>query len=342
MAKVSVVIPSYNHAAFIADAVNSVLVQTEGDLELIVVDDGSDDNSLEILAGFSDPRLSVLTQANSGAHAAINRGLGQASSGFIAILNSDDVYHPRRLEALLDQLARSPQSGVIGSYVEVIDSSGRPLDIKRGYENLEPWALERPSLSFRADADPRGALLTENYWATTSNFVFRRELVDWLGGFRPLRYAHDWDFLLRVLPDHTPALLPEPLLKYRVHPKNTIREDRAAMILEICWCLAVHLPRLAPELFPEGDPSLVEKLLYSIYNYGFDRVLAVMMVEGITDHETLALDLLRRESPRRGRYIAYIEDQLERQRAGRAREVTRPWRAVVRQIARLLPSGSQR
>ena len=100
MPLVSVVIPSFNHARFIGSAVRSVLGQSLSDLELIVVDDGSTDNSLEILGGFSDPRLKVYPQANAGAHAAINRGLELASGVYLSILNSDDLYHRERLENL--------------------------------------------------------------------------------------------------------------------------------------------------------------------------------------------------------------------------------------------------
>ena len=97
MADVSVVIPSYNHAAYIREAVDSVLSQSLSDLELIVVDDGSQDESLDILAGYSDRRFHLYTQLNQGAHAAINRGLHAAAGDYLAILNSDDAYHPQRL-----------------------------------------------------------------------------------------------------------------------------------------------------------------------------------------------------------------------------------------------------
>ena len=107
MPKISVIIPSYNHAAYIGEAVHSVLTQSEGDLDLIVVDDGSTDSSLKVLERFTDHRLRVIAQTNQGAHAAINRGLQAASGNYLAILNSDDVYHPQRLEKLTGLLKNS-------------------------------------------------------------------------------------------------------------------------------------------------------------------------------------------------------------------------------------------
>ncbi len=98
MPEISVVIPSYNHSSYIDKAVASVLNQTFDDLELIIVDDGSTDNTLEVLEAYSDPRLKIFSQENQGAHAAINRALELAEGKLLAVLNSDDFYHPERLE----------------------------------------------------------------------------------------------------------------------------------------------------------------------------------------------------------------------------------------------------
>jgi glycosyltransferase involved in cell wall biosynthesis len=232
--EISVVIPSYNHAAYIAEAVNSVLFQTLSDLELIVVDDGSTDASLDVLAKFSDPRFRIITQSNQGAHAAINRGLHAASGEYLAILNSDDAYHPQRLEKTVGALKANSQLGLVGSYIQIVDSQGKALGIKHGYQDCPPWSLEFAERSFRAGDNLRATLLTENYLATTSNFVFSRAWHERVGEFRPLRYTHDWDFALRLTRIAQLKLLAEPLVRYRIHAANTIRENRAAMVFEIC------------------------------------------------------------------------------------------------------------
>ena len=312
MPLVSVVIPSYNHARYIAAAVESVLNQTERDLELIVVDDGSKDNSLEILSTFSDPRLKIYPQENQGAHAAINRGLEQATGHYLAILNSDDLYFPIRLQKLIGILGQHPETGLVGSYIQVIDSEGIPLGVKHGYHDLEPWPLENRARSFRAGEDLRVVLLTENYWSTTSNYLFSRSWFEKVGPFQPLRYAHDWDFALRLAAQSRLLLLPEPLLSYRVHATNTIKENQAAMIFEICWILAVHLPRAAKtDWFQSIDPNYrFDQLLNSIHVFGCERILSLMLLQSLSERPDLASDLLHPDNPLRAAYLEYIQNQL--------------------------------
>jgi glycosyltransferase involved in cell wall biosynthesis len=318
MPKTSVIMPAFNHAAFIAEAVESVFSQTEKDLELIVVDDGSTDNTLEILSKYRDRRLKVISQSNQGAHSAINHGLDEAAGDFFSILNSDDIYHPHRLEKAIARLEKNPQLSLIGSYIQIIDANKRDLGIKHGYFDCSPWLLEAPELSFRAGSDLRAALLTENYLSTTSNYVFTPKVLDEAGRFRPLRYTHDWDFALRVARHGQIALIQEPLLSYRVHPGNTIRENQAAMIFEICWCLAVNLPfHIADTAFFNERPLdiRIDQLIHSIYVFGADRVLSLMLLQRLDEDLDEAMRLLESDNPVRKRYLRFIEGELRKQRA---------------------------
>jgi glycosyltransferase involved in cell wall biosynthesis len=312
MPKVSVIIPSYNHAHYIARSVESVLTQTLGDLELIVVDDGSTDNSRDVLHSLHDSRLRVLEQTNQGAHAAINRGLAEAKGEFLAILNSDDEYRPERLTKLIPVLAANPNIGLAASYIEVIDQNGKVSGTKEGYKNLEPWPLEPGVQSFRNGADLRAALLTENYLATTSNYVFSHTWLDLVGGFRPLRFVHDWDFALRIAAQGELFLYPEPLMRYRVHATNTIRQNQAAMIFEICWILAVHLPRHVsdPWFKLSEDPTQLGRLYHSIYTFGCDRVLSIMLLQRLSEDSSLAEALLQPDHPQRATYLDLIGKRL--------------------------------
>ena len=316
MTRISVIIPSYNHAAFIREAVDSVLKQSETDLELIVVDDGSTDKSMEILSTFLDRRIKVIQQENRGAHSAINRGLNEATGIFLAILNSDDSYHPQRLEKTIGALEQNKDAGLVGSYIQIIDTKNRTLGIKHGYRDCEPWLLEAPQRSFRGGSDLRAALLTENYWSTTSNFVFPRRWFEKVGEFRPLRFTHDWDFALRMARVADLILLPEPLVNYRMHETNTIREDQAAMIFEICWCLAMHLPYyIADTKFFEKLPpeARVEQLLHSIYVFGCERLLSVMLLQRLPENPMFAIQLLDPENPVRIEYLSFIKERLDSQ-----------------------------
>lgn len=312
--RMSVVIPAYNHGRFVGEAVSSVLGQTMADLELIVVDDGSTDDTLAVVESIRDPRLRVIAQPNGGTHAAINTGLRAASAPLLAILNSDDAYEPERLAQTVAVLEREPDVALVGSHIQVIDAAGTPIAVKHGWTDLEPWPLAAPERSFRADSDPRAALLTENYWSTSSNFVFRRAHLEQIGAVRPLRYVHDWDLALRLALVGRLVLLQRPLLRYRVHERNTIRENQAAMIFEICWTLAVHLPQhLATPWFAGLDPGVgVERLLYSIHTLDCDRVLAVLLANRVADDRGAALAWLAPGDTRRAACLEFIAGRVGR------------------------------
>lgn len=329
MALVSVIIPSYNHALYISQAVNSVLQQTWNELELIVIDDGSQDNSLEILerlAFSAGSRMQVIGQKNEGAHAAINRGLVMAKGSILAILNSDDHFHPLRLEKLVPLLKNSVtngnknnvnfHAGLAGSYLTLVDEHDQKIGEKHGYADCPPWLLANPERSFRAGNDLHSTLQTENYLSTTSNFVFTRQCFEKVGLFLPLRYTHDWDFALRVVECGLPIqLIPEPLVSYRLHSRNTIRENQAAMIFEICWILAVHLPRYFESSAFSIEPldKRIDQLINSIYTYQCDRVFNLMLLQNLHKNEQTALSLLSPENEVRQKYLATIQDQLANQ-----------------------------
>jgi glycosyltransferase involved in cell wall biosynthesis len=317
---VSVAIPSYNHARFVREAVRSVLGQEGCEVELIVVDDGSTDGSLELLNGLADPRLRVIGQANRGAHDAINRGLGEARGDVLAILNSDDRWAPGRLRAALEVLARERETALVGSWIQLIDEAGRPLSIKHGYDDLDPWPVAEPARTFKADGDLRTALLSQNYWATTSNYVFPRSTWERHGPFRPLRFAHDWDFALRVQREGRAHLLEAPLLEYRVHGSNTIRQDRPVMVYEICWVLAAHvMPYLGrPGFWEPGEGRRAEQLLRSVHVYGCEKVLWAMTAHVQQGPPGADLRLLDPQDPARCVYLAEVERVLAASEPGDA------------------------
>src|SRR5215213_8778257 len=128
-ARVSVVVPLYNHARFVADAVRSALAQGPVLREVVVVDDGSTDNSAEALlaACGDDARLVLWSQPNRGAHAAINAGLLRATGEVLAVLNSDDVYAPGRLDRLVAALDADPGADLAATGLSFVDGGGSPI-----------------------------------------------------------------------------------------------------------------------------------------------------------------------------------------------------------------------
>ena len=300
---VSVVIPSYNHEHFVAAAIESALA-SEGvdELEVVVVDDGSTDASRQRLAAFrGDGRVRVVEQANQGAHAALNRALALARGELIFILDSDDLFDPRRVAVLAERLVAAPDAALAASWIEVIDGDGRPLGVKRAWHSLPPWPAPSSGPLLSELGDPRLAMLETNWISTTSNLAFRAELVR-SGGLRfaPLRYSHDWDFVLRACRLGPVELVEEPLLRYRVHGANTIDEGAAgarpgAMRFEILWTVARHAKGLLRALggSEAGLADLERRFLRSAPTFGRGDLLdQLLLLRGDDEEPPTAYDAL--------------------------------------------------
>ncbi len=315
---VSVVIPSYNHAAFIEAAVESVLDSAGNDpFELVIVDDGSTDDSPARLERFrADPRVQVHHQENRGAHAALNRGIAASRGEIVFILNSDDLFHPQRIRRCLERFAADPELGMLASWLEVIDAEGASLGIKEAWRNMPPWPRPRPGPGLAATGDPTLALLETNYVSTTSNLVFRRRIFDAGARFLPLRYAHDWEFLLTAGEHGRLDLIEEPLVSYRVHATNTIREARGEgrMRFEILWLVARHASRLLHD--HAGDEAATADLWRRFWNsaprFGYESILSrLVALRGGSPRPPAAYDaLLEEDHPFRHRAIAVLVRRL--------------------------------
>jgi glycosyltransferase involved in cell wall biosynthesis len=236
--RVSVVVPLYNHAAYIAEAVRSVLAQGPIVQQIMVIDDGSSDESASVMAKLAqqDRRIRFERQANQGAHAALNRGIGLCEAEFCAILNSDDVYAAHRLDRLATALDADPGASIAASGIGFIDGAGRAVE--------NAW-YDQARAAHGAGTELGLALLNGNFLMTTSNLLFRRDAWPRLGAFAPLRYAHDLDWLLRALSHgHRIVVLEDTLLRYRMHASNTINEDHATVRVEWALAAAAYLTAL--------------------------------------------------------------------------------------------------
>ena len=228
---ISVVIPLFNHEKYIDEALDSVLAQTAPPAEIIVVDDGSTDNSREKVRRRADKDARIITWShpNQGAHATINAALRRVTGTYVGILNSDDCYAPERFAECLNALAASPEADVVCTALDFFDGKGA------GRRNK--WYQE--ALAFhRQCGDPALSLINGNFLMTTSNLFIRTRVFSEIGMFHNLRYAHDLDFFLRLIGHDRQILwLDQPLLKYRMHDANTIDED--IMKVKIEWAAVV-------------------------------------------------------------------------------------------------------
>ncbi len=232
--RVSVIVPAYNHERYVGEAIESVLGQSFGDFELIVVDDGSTDGTRKVVENYrDDPRLRVFSQKNRGTAHTLNRGIELARGEFISILNSDDRYRVDRLARFLSLMDDRPECMIAASLIRPIDDSGSAIEPgSRGSYWLD-W-YEKAVASLKAGAEPFASLLKHNFVATTSNLFVRSRFFEDNRPFDPLlAYCNDYEFFLRGLRAYPFAMIDEPLLDYRIHERNTIKENEFLKHLEV-------------------------------------------------------------------------------------------------------------
>jgi glycosyltransferase involved in cell wall biosynthesis len=213
MARISVIIPCFNRGHLIGRAIESVLTQSIDDFELLVVDDGSSDDTREIIQAFEDSRIEYIRhETNRGASAARNRGVAQAKGEFIAFLDSDDAWLASKLEKQLASFdAGSSRLGIVYTLFEKIG-----------------WHYE-PQVR-RWQGDIRDRILVNNCVGTASTPMIRRRCFDVSGGFdESLRGSEDWDLWIRMAEDWEFKCIPEVLVHYYPQSVSLTADHGAAL-----------------------------------------------------------------------------------------------------------------
>lgn len=230
-ARVAVVIPCYNHGRFVGGAIDSVLAQTRKPDRILVIDDGSTDNSVEVLKAYESKGIELWTRENRGAHNTINELVDRAATDceYVTILNSDDRYLPQRIELCLELATQNPVKCVFCTGLRVIDAEGAvmPEDAPRARWFHGAWSLGKQEGISMAEWFGQA-----NFVATTTN-VFARATYLQQYPFRPYRFNHDYFFLATAALENQIAVRPEVLLEYRVHGSNTIATKPEPLIKEM-------------------------------------------------------------------------------------------------------------
>jgi glycosyltransferase involved in cell wall biosynthesis len=237
--KVSVIVPTYNRAQSIGNAIQSVLDQSYTDLELIVVDDGSKDDTAERIAAFTDPRLRYIRQPNGGVSAARNRGVAEARGELVAFLDSDDIWKPEKLAADVTFLDWHPRAQAVFSDVEKFD----------GTLFVPSFVRETPIFGTFVARNPRpeGMILDRREMflcllrevpILPSTLTMRRDVLQRLGGFSTSwRCFEDWELFIRFSLTERFGYIDRAMTVLRISPDSLHRvlseTGRTAIIAQL-------------------------------------------------------------------------------------------------------------
>lgn len=236
--RVSIVIPTHNRSGIVRRAIDSVLAQTFTDLEILVVDDGSTDDTRAALAGYPE-RVRYIHQENGGPASARNHGMRLARGQYIGFLDSDDAFLPRNVEAHLQVFDRHPEAGLVYCGIEILDKTGAHVKDVRPNPEDRGQVLER--------------LIRYNF-ITSSTVLLRREAMEAAGTMdTTLWFAEDWYYWLRVASRYPVEFADEILVRYQRSAVSLSHGQALATIAERnmqMFGIAFEDPDLKPRLQP--------------------------------------------------------------------------------------------
>jgi len=205
---VAVIIPAYNYARYLGQAIDSVLRQTHSEFEILVIDDGSTDGTRDLVHQYSDPRVHYIYQTNAGLSAARNTGLANAKSPFVAFLDADDEWQPDFLRTALGRFKALPEDyGIVATRSSRMDPTGKPIPTRN------------PPMPEDADLTARDITVKTRFMP--SAVVARKSAFDQCGGFdTTLRSSEDRDMWIRIGQQFRIRLVRESLVLIRKHSSN--------------------------------------------------------------------------------------------------------------------------
>ena len=215
MPRFSVIIPLYNKAPYVGKTVESVLGQTFGDYELIIVDNGSNDGSHEIVAAFTDHRIKIVRlEENVGVSNARNKGVAMATAPFVTFLDADDWWEPTFLEEMAGLIDRHPDAGIYGTGYYIVKNGKKrlaPIGVDEGFEEGE---INYCAVYAKTLCMP----------LTSITVAMPKAVFDETGGFKPhLKLGEDFDLWIRIALKHKTVFLNKPLSNYNQDVDVTYR-----------------------------------------------------------------------------------------------------------------------
>jgi len=253
MPTISVIIPVYNGEITIQQTIESLINQTFIDFEIIVINDGSQDSTLDIISTIQDPRIKVFSYSNAGLSASRNRGISLASGEFISFLDADDRWTPDKLQAQLEALQANLEAAVAYSWTDYVDENGQVL---------------RSGTRISVSGNVYEKLLVRNFLENGSNALIRRQAFTEVGNFdESLTAAEDWDMYVRLANRYHFVVVRSPQILYRVSTTsmstNVTKQEAASLqVIEKAFNQA-----------PESLQHLKKYTLSTLYIYLTFKVL---------------------------------------------------------------------
>ncbi|XWK85820.1 MAG: glycosyltransferase [Phormidium sp.] len=283
MPLISVIIPAYNNEKTIQETIESVLRQTFTDFELIVINDGSTDRTLEIVSTIKDPRIKVFSYSNAGGAVSRNRGFYHSSGEFIAFLDADDLWTPDKLEAQLKALQENPQAAVAYSWLNSIDESSNFLRTgNHRTENGEIYAK----------------LYLIPFIESGSNPLIRRQALMDIGGFdESLPASQDYDLYLRLAARYEFIAVPFPQVLYRIASNSmsaNVRRQEVTSLFVRERAFKESPKPLPPELKQYSIANFYKDIIFRLLNMPPKRERGWQAARLLLNAVKYDLELLRR------------------------------------------------
>lgn len=251
---ISVVIPAYNAEKTIQETIQSVLNQTFQNFEIVIVNDGSTDRTLEIIQSIPDPRIKVFSYSNSGKSMTRNRGIELSQGEYLAFLDADDLWTSDKLEQQWQALQDYSEASVAYSWTHFIDKNGTALF---------------PGTKYGNDSNIYHKLLVRNCLESGSNILVRRSAIAQIPHFDPtLSKAEDWDFYLRLAAQFKFVCVPKYQILYRMHEGSSSFNIRASETA--CLTIIDRAFKQAPDFLQH----LKQYSLATLYTYYTIKLLA--------------------------------------------------------------------
>ena len=253
--EVSIILPSYNYENYIGKAIDSVINQSYPNWELIIIDDGSTDNSINVIKRYRDKRIHLFTQKNIGVSKTLNRGIQLSKGKYICFLDADDKYHPEKLSYQVEYM----DSGfdIVTTEVQAIDDK----DEKSSFEHFNvTWNSYDKDKIF--GKDKLSNFLYKNYFCKSS-LMIKKNLFDKYGLFDPrLITAYDLELWLKIIPNAQITRIDKVLTYYRWHNKNETTINNNRIRTELLLILDNFIKNIDTSI----DDKLLKKYLESINN----------------------------------------------------------------------------